>query len=650
MPLQSQILVNTLDGEYGFFNPKTGVFQNAGTFGTELTDISYAIGGNLYGIDFLGPGGSGELYLLNSDTGGHTLIGALPATDANGFLMKDQDTGIITTLSGQWIEFNIITGDIEYQTDLKDSLSSAGDVTLVRNSHGSFDWLVSTVDSSGDTYLLNYTYDADGNMQRSLDLLPLSDVFGLASAGAKKGIAYAFAGTKAYLIDTKVKTYNPLADFSLSGFGAVSGASDVEEAAYYQDLTNHLVWGYWHDSNREARAFVQNTISVDLSALDDAQEALVKSALNAWSDVADIDFQIVSNSNANIEFTVNSGEVFGNRSGTNDGAITYSTININPTGISSWEYGDFAYYTILHELGHALGLGHAGNYNGGDFRSGGDQDVLFSYDGFDVSIMSYVAPSRNPETDADWGVEDGAFSITPMLADIEAIRILYGEADPVRTGNTTYGFHTNLTGGRWQIDRFGGEFGMTIVDGGGKDKIDVSGYTNNQVIWLDDGTFSSIGGHKNNLSIAPGTIIENVVTGGGNDRLYGKGEKNILRAGDGNDRLSGGGGKDQLFGQNGKDVLKGGEGKDVLKGGAGVDRFVFKTDWGADIVKDFDAKGGVHDVLDLSGLRSVRNWSDLKSNHLERDGTDVVMDGKHGDVVILQGVSINDLDKGDFLF
>ena len=124
----------------------------------------------------------------------------------------------------------------------------------------------------------------------------------------------------------------------------------------------------------------------------------------------------------------------------------------------------------------------------------------------------------------------------------------------------------------------------------------------------------------------------------------------LLYGGCGKDTVQGGAGGDKLFGGVGRDVLKGGTGNDRLNGGGDVDRFVFKTGWDVDVIRDFDARGGVHDRLDLSGLRSVRGWNDLRNNHLERDGNDVVIDAKNGDAVILEGVNINDLDKGDFIF
>ena len=59
---------------------------------------------------------------------------------------------------------------------------------------------------------------------------------------------------------------------------------------------------------------------------------------------------------------------------------------------------------------------------------------------------------------------------------------------------------------------------------------------------------------KDGLDILNG--IENIVSGGGNDILYGNKGSNILNSGQGNDLLFGGKGNDKLIGGKGKDIFK----------------------------------------------------------------------------------------------
>ncbi|MCB1447768.1 MAG: hypothetical protein KDJ87_18785, partial [Rhizobiaceae bacterium] len=105
-----------------------------------------------------------------------------------------------------------------------------------------------------------------------------------------------------------------------------------------------------------------------------------------------------------------------------------------------------------------------------------------------------------------------------------------------------------------------------------------------------------------------------------------------------------------LDGTDGSDILDGKQGNDTLTGGDSSDRFVFKTGYDRDAITDFAATGTEHDVVDLRGLSSVKNWNDLVQHHMSQVGDDVVINGLKGDVLTLQHVQLADLDKGDFLF
>lgn len=145
----------------------------------------------------------------------------------------------------------------------------------------------------------------------------------------------------------------------------------------------------------------------------------------------------------------------------------------------------------------------------------------------------------------------------------------------------------------------------------------------------------------------------------GNDTFIGNRYRDYIEAGKGNDVVKGNGGRDVLKGEAGRDVLKGGSGDDLIRGGSGrdvetggkgEDTFQFRTGDDTDIITDFDARGSVHDVIDLRGLKSVTGWNDLVNNHMHKAGSDVVIDGLNGDEIVLRDVTLSSLDKGDFLF
>jgi Ca2+-binding RTX toxin-like protein len=188
---------------------------------------------------------------------------------------------------------------------------------------------------------------------------------------------------------------------------------------------------------------------------------------------------------------------------------------------------------------------------------------------------------------------------------------------------------------------------LTIYDTGGTDRLDLSTVPVGQKINLGQNTLSSVGGFTNNMHIARGTIIEELITGAGSDRLTGNSVDNVMDGRDGNDKLFGLDGDDRLVGGAGRDVLRGGAGDDTLIGGIGADRFQFTG--GADraaifeddidtLVLDRDLWGG--------GARSI---DDILASAVDL-GSSVRMYFGAGNNIVLKGVSrIEDL-RDDIAF
>ena len=125
--------------------------------------------------------------------------------------------------------------------------------------------------------------------------------------------------------------------------------------------------------------------------------------------------------------------------------------------------------------------------------------------------------------------------------------------------------------------------------------------------------------------------IENVIGGGGNDRIEGNSVANLMDGGGGNDRLQGGGGSD---------TLAGGLGNDVMIGGSGNDTFVFKLGFGNDRIEDFDATpAGGQDRLDVRdlGITSDSFGSRIVFKDLGAD-TLVTIDGDAAQTIRLVGI------------
>ena len=222
--------------------------------------------------------------------------------------------------------------------------------------------------------------------------------------------------------------------------------------------------------------------------------------------------------------------------------------------------GSFVYHTFIHELGHSLGLFHIWEYILNEKHK-----VL---DSIKYSVMSYKCPDIK---DADFG---GLYPMTFMLVDILLLQYLYGENMTTRLENNTYGFHSNTGRAAYSLNNIEDKLVSCIWDSGGIDTLDFSLYTVNQVINLNEGCFSDIGGLRSNISIAYNTIIENAIGGKGDDTLIGNPFDNNLIGGDGNDLFYGGDGNDLFYGGSGNDVIYGELGNDVLYGDDGDDMLI----------------------------------------------------------------------------
>ena len=357
-------------------------------------------------------------------------------------------------------------------------------------------------------------------------------------------------------------------------------------------LADYLLNGFWQYVGESPHRWTSTTITYNISGLNAAEQFLAQSALNAWHEVTNLTF-VQTTGAANITFN-HSGSLtaYETDSYNASGFISSATIDISSdwittdggaydgkTGIDS-----YGYQTYIHEIGHALGLGHQGPYNGSASYS---NDALYANDTWQYSVMSYFS-------EPNYNGGSYRYVITPQMADIYAVDLLYGTAT-TRLGDTSYGFH-NTAGPIFDFTAYKQAPALTIYDSGGNDTLDCSGYSAAQTIDLHSGAFSSVGGLVHNIGIATTTVIENAIGGTGNDTLI---------ANDFGCTLNGGAGNDTLIGGTGADLLIGGSGVDTMTGGGGADIFAFSAgdsapaDGSHDLITDF-----VHrtDQIDLTGI------------------------------------------------
>jgi serralysin len=240
---------------------------------------------------------------------------------------------------------------------------------------------------------------------------------------------------------------------------------------------------------------------------------------------------------------------------------------------------NYGHYAMVHEIGHALGLAHPGNYNAAPGVSiTYSAHAPYAEDSRQYTVMSYFEESDTG------GWNNYSYASAPLMDDIAAAQRLYGANMMTRTGDTTYGF--NATAGKPWFDpaAVSGPVIFCVWDAGGNDRLDFSGYSQAALVDLRATHFSSVGGLVGNVSIAQGVTIENAITGSGSDRIIGNAASNVLEGGAGGDSLDGGARWDTLRGGDGADTLDGGLDNDQMYGGLGDD--VYYVDHVGDRVKE----------------------------------------------------------------
>ncbi len=459
------------------------------------------------------------------------------------------------------------------------------------------------------------------------------------------------------------------ADASADGSDLVNGLLPDDRDKIDTGVTNAngamVVNYYFMETGEEIDQFGFN-VSPELN-FSNFEKTQISAALDAMETFMNIEFvEVGSLAEADMEFALSqTGDDFASDLNLGfaffpSGAQIGSAVTLNADGIG-WDreaadndpdgdddgllQGGTGLLTVIHEVGHALGLDHP--FDGQDSLlfpglvdnngDGSADDVFNDAGSFDLNQTVFTSMSQtqgfvdHPFLNVQGFNDTSANAGTMMALDIAALQVLYGENTTQAAGDDTYAIE-DVTGSQ--------NFYMSIWDTGGTDEITYGGSAQ-AVIDLRAATLaveeggggfvSLISDVRGGFTIANDVVIENASSGSGDDELTGNSVANELSGAAGTDTLSGEGGDDVLIGGAGGDTLDGGEGSDTTSYEGALERV--QADLQGTLGGVNDAAGDVFISIEniTGGTRNDDLRGDSAGNILEGGNASDRLFGRAGD-------------------
>ena len=230
--------------------------------------------------------------------------------------------------------------------------------------------------------------------------------------------------------------------------------------------------------------------------------------------------------------------------------------------------GTYGALTLIHEIGHAIGLKHP------FFHEDNDQPYLPSSDDDTAwTVMSYTSHSAQ-------------YYLQYSPLDIATLQYLYGVNASTRTSNDIYSVSATSANFIW--------------DGTGTDTIDADGLNQGATIYLTPGYWGFVGESKASTITSPGQITVNFGTH--IENLIGSQHSDALHGNDLNNSISG---------MSGDDTIDGGKGDDTVDGGAGIDKAIFSANYNAVAISCVFSTLTVRGSTSITGTDTLTNIDNI---------------------------------------
>ncbi|WP_019905097.1 M10 family metallopeptidase [Methylobacterium sp. 77] len=303
----------------------------------------------------------------------------------------------------------------------------------------------------------------------------------------------------------------------------------------------------------------------------------------------------------------------------NTGSSSLAGSDFVPGGITANDIGGHGWGTLLHEIGHALGLKHPFEPN-----IAGDPGSIMptNLDDLSRTVMSYTPYQPSNVAIVTGNASSYSYRYSNLapetygLYDIAALQYLYGKPQ-ASAGNKVFAFSPS------------DPTLATLYDTGPDNTIDCSALTGSSTIDLNAGKTSHLAisqdlpfgialpdqyDGSSAVTLAYGCVITNAIGGSGADRITGNGLAN---------RLDGGAGAD---------TMKGGLGNDVYLIDAAGDRAIESAGQGTDTVKSSVSLtlGGNLENLILTGSGAINGTGNAAGNSITGNGAANTLTGGGG--------------------